>query len=107
MAEFGGSLFDYVTIERWVAGSGSGSGSGSWSAGGGTWAALEPIVTVVTADIGERQLGRPRFRLTVRAPTSVGLGTRCLWRGRTLVVLRLEPDPRQRDRASFLVEDRT
>ncbi len=103
MAEFAGSLRESVAVERWAAA----GGGGAWLPAGTAWAALDPVDTVLTADIGERQLGRPRFRLTVRTPTAVGLGTRCRWRGRVLVVLRAEPDPRAPDRATFLVEDRT
>ncbi|MBV8971640.1 MAG: head-tail adaptor protein [Sphingomonadaceae bacterium] len=99
MAELAGALRERIAIERW-------DGTG-WIAIGDAWAALAPVDTVLTADVGERQLGRPRFRLTVRTPTVVALATRCRWRGRLLVVLRAEPDPALRDRATFLVEDRT
>ncbi len=103
MDEFAGALREAVAIERWVVA----PGGGSWVGAGSAWAALEPVDTVLTADIGERQLGRPRFRVTLRTPTPVGLGTRLRWGGRILVILRAEPDPRRRDRAAFLVEDRT
>jgi len=43
----------------------------------------------------------------LRTPSDATVSSRFGWRGRTLVVVRAEPDPRQRDRTTFLVEDRT
>lgn len=107
MVEFTGGLRETVAVEHWRAAVGGDAGAGSWTSDGPAWAALVPLDSTLLADIGERQLGRPRFRLTLRAPSPAGLTSRFRWRGRTLVVVRAEPDPRLRDRVTFLVEDRT
>ena len=103
--EFAGLLRERVAIDRWtpaIAGA-----SGEWTPAGAAWAALVPVDAAQLADVGERRIGRPHYQLTLRTPTVARVGSRFHWRGRTLVVLRLDPDPRLRDRITFLVEDRT
>lgn len=100
--EFAGALRETVVIERPVAGR-----PGTWGGGRPAWAALVPVDATQLVDIGERRIGRPRYRLTLRTPTSATVTSRFRWRDRLLVVVRAEPDPRTRDRLTFLVEDRT
>ncbi len=101
MTEFTGLLTERVTLEHWV---GDPDG-GAWVAGGDAWASLAPADHGPTV-VGEGRVSRPRYRVTLRARGDVGLATRFGWRGRVLAVLRVEPDPRQPDRATFIVEDR-
>jgi len=105
MDEFAGGLRERVTLEHWHAA--DGDLPGAWVAGGTAWAALVPVDLALLADIGERRIGRPRYRVILRTPSDATVSSRFGWRGRTLVVVRAEPDPRQRDRTTFLVEDRT
>jgi head-tail adaptor len=100
--EFAGGLRETVLIELSVAGS-----PGTWGPAHPAWAALVPVEDTQLIDIGERRIGRPRFRLTLRTPTAATVTSRFRWRDRLLVVVRVEPDPRTRDRLTFLVEDRT
>ena len=102
MDEFAGTLRETVLIEAAVPGS-----PGAWGDGCSAWAALTPVQDFQLIDIGERRIGRPRFHLTLRTPTAATVTSRFRWRGRLLVVVRAEPDPQQRDRLTFLVEDRT
>lgn len=102
MDDFAGSLRETVVIEPWLAGS-----PGTWGDGCPAWAALVPVQDFQLIDIGERRIGRPRYHLTLRTPTVATVTSRFRWRGRLLVVVRAEPDPRFRDRQTFLVEDRT
>ena len=109
-AEFTGALREAVGVEHWVpARDDSGDDAGAWTAVGPAWAALVPVDAGVTslASVGERRVGRPRFRLTLRATPGIGMTSRFQWRGRLLAVLRAEPDPRTPDRMTLLVEDRT
>ena len=80
---------------------------GAWGGGCVAWAALQPVQDFQLVDVGERRIGRPRYHLTLRTPTAATVSSRFRWRGRLLVVVRAEPDPRTRDRLTFLVEDRT
>lgn len=110
VAEFSGALREAVGVEQWTpARDDSGDDAGAWTAAGPAWAALVPVDVGVTAlpSIGERRVGRPRFRLTLRATPGVGVTSRFRWRDRVLAVLRVEPDPRTPDRMTLLVEDRT
>nr|WP_295661284.1 head-tail adaptor protein [Polymorphobacter sp.] len=109
IAEFTGSLRDSVAIEHWAAApDDSGGDAGSWTFAGSAWAALVPTDVVATSSIvGERRITRSRYRLTIRAGSGAGLTSRFRWGDRILVVLRVEPDPRTRDRLTLLVEDRT
>ncbi len=106
MDEFAGALRETVAIEQWVAAA-DGPAPGTWVAAGIAWASLVPVDVTLLADIGERRIGRPRYRLTLRTPTVATVTSRFGWRGRILAVVRAEPDPRRRDRLTFLVEDRT
>ncbi len=105
--EFVGALRERVAIDVWTAGGDDSSVVGAWTATDVAWAALAPVDSTVVENVAERRLGRPRYRLTLRAPTIASLTSRFRWHGRTLAVLRAEPDPRLRDRLTFLVEDRT
>lgn len=103
--EFAGGLRETVVIELSLA---AAAGTpGAWSDGDHAWAALVPVDDVQLVDIGERRIGRPRYHLTLRTPTAATVTSRFRWRDRLLVVVRLKPDPRARDRLTFLVEDRT
>lgn len=107
MAEFAGSLGERVEAETLMRnGDGTGGMSGDFAPAGAHWAALSPEGRGAGAE-GEALRGRPRYRLTMRAATGVGLGTRFRWKGKLLHVLRVEPDPRAPDRVRLLVEDRT
>lgn len=101
--EFAGGLRETVGIDHWT----GGGGDGGWTDAGIAWAALVPVDSTLITEIGERRIGRPRYRLTLRLPTMASVTSRFRWRGRVLAVLRAEPDPRARDRLTFLVEDRT
>ena len=114
MDEFVGALREIVGIDQWTPGTGGADqwtaatgGVGGWTDAGVVWAALVPVDLTLIADVGERRIGRPRYRLTLRLPTMAAVTSRFRWRGRILAILRAEPDPRQRDRLTFLVEDRT
>jgi head-tail adaptor len=109
IAEFTGSLRDSVAIEHWItAPDDSGGDAGSWLAAGTAWAALVPTDVIATSSIvGERRIARSRYRLTIRTGSGAGLTSRFRWGDRILAVLRVEPDPRTRDRLTLLVEDRT
>lgn len=48
----------------------------------------------------------PLWRVMARAPISLASGTKLSWRGRTLVVLRAEEDPQQKDRIIYICEER-
>ncbi len=98
--EFAGALREAVLIQPLIS-------PGTWGDGVVAWAALTPVQDFQLVDIGERRIGRPRYHLTLRTPTVATPTSRFSWRGRRLVVVRLEPDPRLRDRVTFLVEDRT
>ena len=100
--EFAGGLRETVVVEPATPGS-----PGTWGSGCPAWAALLPVQDFQLIDIGERRIGRPRYHLTLRTPTPATVTSRFRWRGRLLVVVRAEPDPRLRDRVTFLVEDRT
>lgn len=100
MTEFAGSLRERVALEDWA---GTPEG-GEWLPGGDAWGALLPA-DHGPAVLGEGRVARPRYRLTLRV-RDVSLTTRVRWRGRVLSVLRVEPDPRARDRTTLLVEDR-
>jgi len=100
MNEFSGSLRERVALEDWA---GTPEG-GAWEDGGAAWAALVPADPGPPV-LGEGRVARPRYRLTLRT-RDVGLNSRFRWRGRVLSVLRVEPDPRARDRTTCLVEDR-
>ena len=102
--EFSGALRETVGIDQWTAGT---DDVGGWTGAGVAWAALVPVDPTVIETVGERRIGRPRYRLTLRLPTMASVTSRFRWRGRTLAILRAEPDPRLRDRLTFLVEDRT
>lgn len=102
MDEFAGGLRETVIVEPPVAGS-----PGTWGDGYPVWAALVPVEDFQLVDIGERRIGRPRYHLMVRTPTAATVTSRFRWCDRLLVVVRVEPDPRARDRLTFLVEDRT
>ncbi len=91
-----------VGIDQWTS-----TIVGGWIDAGVAWAALVPVDVTMIADVGERRIGRPRYRLTLRLPTIASVTSRFRWRGRVLAILRAEPDPRLRDRMTFLVEDRT
>jgi len=106
MDEFAGRLRETVTIEQWVVDADAGT-PGRWRAAGLAWAALVPVDLSLLADIGERRIGRPRFRLTLRLPTVAVVTSRFRWQTRVLAIVRAEPDPRRRDCLTFLVEDRT
>ncbi len=109
--EFAGALREAVTIETW---SGTpddlGGMTANWLPAGADWAALVPIERgfgdAVNPVAGEGRVSRPRFRLTLRNRTDIGLTSRFHWRGHLLTVIRLEPDPRTRDRMTLLVEQR-
>ena len=100
MTEFSGSLHERVALETWA---GTPEG-GEWQAAGDAWAALVPA-DHGPAVVGEGRVARPRYRMTLRA-REIALTTRFKWRARVLSVLRVEPDPRARDRTTILVEDR-
>lgn len=107
-AEFTGSLREALVVEHWQpAPDDSGGDAGEWAAGGYAWGALVPAEGASAPVVGERRVLRPRFRLTLRPLPEMSLMTRFRWRERVLVVLRIEPDPRARDRLILLVEDRT
>ena len=103
--EFAGLLREAVAIDLWTPG--NGGTPGQWTPAGTSWAALVPVDTAQLVDVGERRIGRPRYQLTLRTPTVATISSRFHWRDRMLVVLRADPDPRLRDRTTFLVEDRT
>ncbi len=107
MAEFAGDLRETVVIEQWTAADPGDSAAGAWIDAGCAWAALVPVDPNLVDGLGERGIGRPRFRLTLRAPTCATVTSRFRWQRRILAVVRAEPDPRLRDRLTFLVEDRT
>ena len=101
MTEFSGTLRERVHLEHWA----GTPEDGAWVAGGDAWGALVPVEPG-PAVLGEGRVARPRYRLTLRARGDVELTTRFRWRGRLLSVVRVEPDPRARDRTNALVEDR-
>jgi len=103
-AEFTGSLREHVAVEQWTAAPDS---DGAWTAAGTAWAEIVPTDSAATPEVGERRTSRLRFRLTLRARSDIGLATRFRWGERILTVLRTEPDPRQPDRLTLLVEERT
>ena len=101
MTEFSGALSERVRVEHWL----GDPDAGAWLGAGDAWAGLVPA-DHGPAVLGERRVGRPRYRATLRRRDDVGLASRLLWRGRMLAVLRVEPDPRAPDRTILLVEDR-
>ncbi len=103
--EFAGALCERVAIEAWVAArDDAGADVGYWQAGPSRLAAIEP--DGAGRGDGEARRSRRRWRVTLRAPVTVGLTSRLRWAGRLLAVLAVEQDPRRRDRVVLRCEAR-
>lgn len=104
--EFAGTLRERVAVERLTQIPGDdGNAVLAWADDGAAWAGLVPA-PAPDSIVGEGQVSRPRYRMTLRPRAGLGLACRFRWLGRVLTVIRIEPDPRRRDRITLLVEER-
>jgi head-tail adaptor len=103
--EFGGRLRERVMLERaGDARDDSGNLTAAWEPRGTLWIGLIPADTPTTIT-GESRVSRPRYRAMLRARGDIDLRHRLRWRGKTLRILRVEPDPRTPDQLTLLVEE--
>ena len=103
--ELTGTLTERVAIEHFVdSRDASGASVGNWQPAASAWAAVVPDGHGGGA--GEARRSARRWRVTLRAPSSVGLISRLIWRGEWLSVLAVEADPRMPDRVTLRCEAR-
>lgn len=94
--ELAGRLRERVTLEQWVTvRDAAGLDAGHWAVSGTVAAAVEPerAMAAEGRSAGEALRSVARWRVTLRAPLSVGLTSRLWWRGERLTVLAVERDP--------------
>jgi head-tail adaptor len=104
--ELTGTLTERVAIEHFVdSRDASGASNGHWQAAASAWAAVVPDGPAGRSDAALRSTRR--WRVTLRAPSPVGLLSRLIWRGEWLAVLAVEADPRLPDRVTLRCEART
>jgi head-tail adaptor len=102
--EFSGRLRERATLERAnSARDDSGNAVAGWEARTTVWIAIALADTPLTI-AGEARVSRPRYRVTLRTRSDIDLGCRLRWRGKTLRILRIDPDPRTPDQLALLVE---
>jgi len=103
--ELTGTLTERVAIEHFVdSRDASGASAGRWQVATSAWAAIVPDGQ--GGSDGEARRSARRWRVTLRAPTRVGLLSRLIWRGEWLAVLAVETDPRTPDRVTLRCEAR-
>jgi SPP1 family predicted phage head-tail adaptor len=103
--EFSGRLRERTELERASeARDDSGNALTQWQPQGAIWVALAPVDAPEMV-VGAGIVSRPRYRVTLRARADVGLDCRFRWRGKTLRILRIEPDPRAPDQLALIVEE--
>ncbi len=105
MDEFAALLAERVAIESWEASrDDAGAEVGQWRPQGSAWAAIVPDGE--GRSDGAARRSRRRWRVTLRAPSAVGLTARLRWGDMLLAVLAVETDPRRRDRIIVRCEAR-
>jgi head-tail adaptor len=93
LGELAGRMAERVVIEHWQDARGDDAlATGGWVTGASVAAAVAAERGADMAPAGDALRGFSRWRVTLRAPVTVGLTSRLWWRGERLEVLAVERD---------------
>lgn len=104
MSDFAGALRERIAFERRAEPGGDAPPGDAWRHDGAAWAAVTPLGPGARIIAGSLS-ARPRWRVTVRARGGLDLDSRILWRGRVLMIVAIEEDPRTPDRIDLITEE--